>query len=251
MSIMKKRFLLLTLLLFTFQGYSQPFDENMLKLLNDSLQKDPENLELLLLRGYIFYENKNYESAIIEFSNILTNSNFKNRKPIYRSKKILDSSDILKIRALCYDFVDSIEKSVIDFRYLQQIEPNDFMYSIAIARLYIKHKDFINAQNEIDKLKKHDENERGLVYQAKLYFEMSNIDDAIKAIDIALNKYPNSIEGLILKAKISIKLEQYDNACKYIGEARTKINPEYFGNKNGYLNDFVKEIDELYEMYCE
>jgi predicted Zn-dependent protease len=144
-----------------------------------------------------------------------------------------------------------VDSSFADYRYLQSVKPNDFMYSIAITRLFIKHEEFDKAQIEIDRLKKLRENERGLVYQAILFYEMGKYNDASNAIDIALRKYPNSIEGLLSKAKILGKLNNSDDACKNANEAKAKITLEYFGGQRGYQRDFEKDIESLKSLYCK
>ena len=146
----------------------------------------------------------------------------------------------------------TISNSVEDYRYLQKTKPDDFMYSIAVARIYIKHKDFGNAQIEIDRLKKFQENERGLVYQAILFNELENYNQAaLTAIDMALNKYPNSIEGLVTKGKILGKLGKEAEACQTAMEAKSKITLGYFGGQQRYLRDFDREIEDLKSFYCK
>jgi tetratricopeptide (TPR) repeat protein len=241
----------LIVLILTLQVYCQTQEEQAFKFLNDTLRKDPKNSELLFMRGLAFSEAKKYDSAIADFSAALKNLKSQNNTPIFRDEKPVDSSDILFMRAYCYDVTNAVENSVADYRYLQTIMPNDFMYSIAVARLYIKQKDFEKAQNEIDLLKKFSKNERGLVYQAILFYEMDKYNEALNAVNITLKKYPNSIEGLVTKAKVLAKLNKTEEACKNANEAKSKITLDYFGGKRGYQRDFERDIDNLKSLYCK
>lgn len=225
--------------------------EEAFKMLNDTLQKDPKNSGLLFMRGLAFSETKKYDSAIVDFTSALLNLKSQKSKPLFGDDKPVDSADILMIRAYCYDVTNAVDNSVADYRYLQTAKPNDFMYSIAVARLYIKHKVFKKAQTEIDRIKKFYDNERGLVYQAILFYEQNKYSEALIAVDIALKKYPTSIEGLITKAKTLGKLNKMEEACKNASEARTKITLDYFGGQRGYQRDFEKDIDSLKSLYCK
>jgi tetratricopeptide (TPR) repeat protein len=249
--IMRQTLLFLTAIFLTLHVYSQTQEEQAFKMLNDTLQKDPKNSGLLFMRGLAFSETKKYDSAIADFTSALKNLKSQNSKPLFGDEKPVDSTDILMIRAYCYDVTNAVDNSVADYRYLQPAKPNDFMYSIAIARLYIMHKDFEKAQREIDRLKKLTDNERGLVYQAILFYEQNKYSEALNAVDVALKKYPNSIEGLLTQAKILGKLYKPEEACKNANEAKAKITLDYFGGQRGYQRDFETDIDNLKKLYCK
>ncbi|MCO5238289.1 MAG: tetratricopeptide repeat protein [Chitinophagaceae bacterium] len=249
--IMRQTLLFLTAIFLTLHNYSQTQEEQVFKMLSDTLQKDPKNTGLLFLRGLAFSETKKYDSAIADFTSALDNLKSQDNKSIWDDDKPLDSAKIIHIRAYCYDITNAIDSAVADYMYLQTIKPNDFMYSIAIARLYINHKHFEKAQIEIDRLKKFVENERGLVYQAVLLYEQNKYSKALNSINVALKKYPNSIEGLVTKAKILGKLDKSEEACKSVSEAKVKITPEYFSGQHGYQRDFDREIDNLENLYCK
>lgn len=249
--IMRQTLFFLTASFLTLLAHSQTQeDQQVFKMLNDTLQKDPMNSGLLFLRGLAFSETKEYDSAIADFTSALENLKSHKSKPFYGDEKPTDSADILAIRALCYDLTNAIDKSVADYRYLQAAKPNDFMYSIAVARLYIRHKDFAKAQTEIDRLKKFSDNERGLVYQAILFYERNEYSEGLNAVDVALKKYPNSIEALVTKAKLLGKLDKSEEACKNASEAKSKMTPDYFSGQRGYQRDFEREIDNLKSLYC-
>jgi tetratricopeptide (TPR) repeat protein len=249
--IMRQTLLILTAIFLTLQVYPQTQEEEAFKMLNDTLQKDPKNAGLLFMRGLAFSETNKYDSAIADFTSALVNLKSQKSKPLFGDDKPVDSADILMIRAYCYDVTNAVDNSVADYRYLQSAKPNDFMYSIAVARLYIKHKNFEKAQIEIDRLKKLADNERGLVYQAILFHEQGKYSEALNSVDAALKKYPNSIEGLVTKAKILGKLDKQQEACTYANEAKTKITLDYFGGQRGYQRDFEREIDNLKNLNCK
>jgi tetratricopeptide (TPR) repeat protein len=223
----------------------------MFKFLNDSLQRDPKNSEMLFVRGLGFNDLKKYDSAITDFNSALKYLNYQVNKPFLRDDRTADSADIMMMRAYCYDMIDDVDKSVSDYRYLQNAKPNDFMYSIVVARLYIKHKEFEKAQAEINSLKEQPQNERGLVYQAVLFNEMERYNEALNAVDETLKKYPGSIEALITKAKILDKLGNKKDACQTISEAKNKMTIDYFRGHPGYMQDFEDDINNLKNLYCQ
>jgi tetratricopeptide (TPR) repeat protein len=241
----------LTALILTFQAKCQTQEEQIFKFLNDTLQKDPKNSELLFMHGLAFSEAKKYDSAIVDYTAALKYLKSQKNTPIFRDEKLVDSVDILMMRAYCYDMTNAIDNSVADYRYLQTAKPHDFMYSIAVARLYIKHKDFNSAQKEINRLKKFPENERGLVYQSILFYETDKYNEALTAVNRALIKYPNSIEGLVTKTKILAKLGRTEEACKNANKAKAKVSLAYFGGQRGYQRDFESDIDNLKSLYCK
>ena len=248
--------ILLTSLLLTSVVYSQTDEEQVNNMINDSIKANPRNSNWLYLKGMMLVEIKKYQSAIEPLSLSLKYLHqFKIGNPnamTVPNDKPLDSCDILHIRAFCYDTLDSLENSITDYRYLQSRMPNDFFYSIAVSKLYIKRKQFDNAQAEIENIKKRNGNlERGLVQQAILFYEFKKYQEAFKSIEIALQKYPTSIEGLLTKGKILMKLNRITEACRFFDEAKLKISLEYFGGQRGYQRDFESDIDKLKSINCK
>lgn len=247
---MKRIQVLLTAILFTLSSSAQDDMAAAMKMINDRLEKQPQNPELLFFRGMAYGEMKEYRKAITDYNAALANLKSYKPKSDIEYYTPADSSDILIGRALAYDMMNEVDSSVMDYSYLQSRKPNDFWLSVSVAHIYIKHKDFNNAQVEINRLKALKENERGLVYQAILFYEMENYSEALYAINEALAKYPGSIQGMITLAKILNKLNKTDSACNIITQAASKINLEYFGGQRGYHRDFEKEIDILKADYC-
>ena len=248
--------ILFSALLLTTFGYSQTDEDQIVKMINDSIRANPKNSNWLFLKATMLADKKNYQSAIEPLTLSLTYLHqFKIDNPdalALLNDQPLDSCAILFIRAFCYDILDSLQNSINDYRYLQSRKPNDFFYSIAISRLYIKRKLFDNAQLEIENIKKASQNlERGLVQQAILYYESENYQEALKAIEVALGKYPNSVEGLVTQGKILIKLNRQTESCKYFSEAKSKMTLDYFGGQRGYKRDFEMDIEKLTTLYCK
>ena len=247
------------ILFFSLNTYSQTGDEQVEQMLNDSLKRSPNNSNWLFLKGMLLaVEYKKYEEAIPYLTSSLKNLHqFKVENPSARTfpnDLPLDSCDILHIRAYCYDHIDSITNAIEDYRYLQQRQPNHFFYSVAVAKLYIKHKLFDKAQIELDIVKNQvGNNERGLVQQANYFYELSKYDDAEMAVEFALQRYPKSIEGLLIKGKVMIKLKREQEACKYFDEAKSKMNLDYFGGQSGYgfQQEVEKDINEFKSLYCK
>jgi hypothetical protein len=241
------------LLVFTVKGQRE---EQVTKLIEDSLRANPQNSNYLFMKAMLLSEKKQTKEAV----KFLTLSlkylhQFKREHPgamSFPNEKPLDSLDLIHYRAYCYDLLNMADSAATDYKYLQKRNPTDFLYSVAIARLYIKHKFFDKAQAEIDKLKnKDDNNERGMVYQAILFLEKGKYNDALRAANATLKKYPSSIEGLITKGKILLKLNRQAESCNYFSEARSKITPEYFGGRMGYQYDFEKDIAKLLTANCK
>ena len=248
--------ILFATLLLTTAVYSQSDEEQATNMINDSLKANPKNPNWLYRKAMMLAETKKYQSAIEPLSLSLKYLHqFKIDNPnamTVPNDQPLDSCDILHLRAFCYDILDSLKNSINDYRDLQLRKPNDFFYSIAVSRLYVKRKQFDNAQVEIENIKRKNGNlERGLVQQAILFYEFENYKEALKAIEVALQKYPASIEGLLTKGKILVKLNRQDESCKYFDEAKSKITLEYFGGQRGYQRDFESDIDKLKSIHCK
>jgi len=242
--------------LLTTAAYSQTDEEQAASMINDSIKANPKNSNWLFLKAMMLTDAKKYQSAIEPLSLSLKYLHqFKIDNPnamTLPNDQPLDSCDILHLRAFCYDTLDSLQNSITDYRYLQSRKPNEFFYSIAVSGLYIKRKQFDNAQIEIENIKKGNGNlERGLVQQAILFYEFGKYQEALKAIAVALQKYPTSIEGLLTKGKILTNLNRMTEACKCLDEAKSKISLDYFGGQRGYQRDFESDIDKLKSLNCK
>jgi len=252
---MRRTLILIATFVLALQAYSQTEEEAM-SMVNDSLKANPNNVNWLYVKGLILSQSKKFEQAIPYLTLSLKNLHqFKIENPnalAFPNELPLDSCDILRERAYCYDLLDSVNNSVNDYRYVQMREPNDLFYSTAVSRLYIKHKIFDKAQIEIDRLKdRKGNNERGLVQQAILFYEQQEYNKAQAAVAIALKKYPASIEGLMTQGKILVKLNRQTESCKYFSEAKSKMTLAYFGGQRGYQRDFEKDIESLKKLYCK
>ena len=237
-------------------AYSQTDEEQAGSMINDSIKVNPKNSNWLFLKAMMLTDVKKYQSAIEPLNLSLKYLHqFKIDNPnamTVPNDQPLDSCDILHLRAFCYETLDSLQNSISDYRYLQLRKPNDFFYSIAVSRLYIKRKQFDNAQAEIENIKKSTGNlERGLVQQAILFYEFGKYQEALKAIDIGLQKYPTSIEGLLIKGKILTSLNRITEACKCFDEAKSKISLDYFGGQSGYQRGFESDIDKFKSLNCK
>ena len=210
---------------------------------------------MFLMRGMLYAEIKNYERAIRDLTGSLTHLQefrLKGRPSDFFKSQNWDSAEIMHMRAFLYSEVDSIRQAASDYRYLDSVKPNEFFYTIAVARLYINRKMYDSAQAEIDRIKRNDPNsERALVHQAILYYELGKYEQALADIDTTLQKHPSSIQGMIVKANVLAKLNRREEACKIISEAALKKNLDYFGGQRGYLRDFEKEIEGLVKTYCK
>lgn len=234
---------------------AQPEKERVIGLLNDTLSKDPKNSEILMMRGLAFAEDKDYNNAIIDLSASLAylpEFRLRGQQPHFFGNKPLDSTDIIRFRAYCYDQADSLERAIADYRYLQSRQPDEFFVSIAIARMLIHREMFAEAQQEIDRIKKNSgTNERGMVYQAILFYESKKYPEALDAVNAALRKHDASVEGLMTKGKILIKLNRKPEACKYLKDAGAAMNLNYFRGEAGYLREFEKDITDLMGVNCK
>ena len=236
--------------------FAQTREEMFLKKFDDTLAKDPKNSGLLFMRAMLSAEKSGCKNALPYFTAALQylpeSKKAEKAKDFFDSEKSLDSAAIMHNRAYCYKEAGFIDSAIADYRYLQSLKPTDFFYSIAIAHVYIETKDFKKAQAEINKLKRNKaNNERGLVYQAILYLKSGKYDEALKAVNIVLKKYPESIEGLLTKARALVSLKREKESCPVIDEALRKINLAYFGNERGYQMDFEKDLKELKSLYCQ
>ncbi|HYF31882.1 MAG TPA: hypothetical protein VD993_12250 [Chitinophagaceae bacterium] len=250
------KFVLYFVALFCASGaVAQEDMEKLLAKLTDTLSKDPQNVQILVLRGMLYAESKQCDKAVADFTSSLSYiPGFRKtgRPADSYDEELLDSNTILRMRAYCYDQMDSVEKSVADYQLLQSLQPDEFFLSIAVARIYIQREMYDRAQAEIDRIKNNrGTNERGLVYQAILYYESEKYQQALEAVETTLDNHPNSIEGMMTKAKILAKLSKQQEACKLLDEAASKISLGYFKGERGYLREFEKDIQDLKAAHCK
>jgi tetratricopeptide (TPR) repeat protein len=226
-------------------------EEQFYSRLNDSIKTNPTNPLWHYLRGTGYQEKGMYKNAVPDLSMVMSYLKKEGTFLIMHGMDNITICEILYQRAFCYEKIDSLDSAVNDYRALLSCNFEDIQYQISIPRLYIKHKKISQAQKEISQmLSQKPDNERALVYQGILDYEMGSYEKALFSVNNCLEKHPNSIEGLVTKAKILIKKNKLSDACNLLDEAKKKMNLDYFGGQRGYMRSFDEEIKSLQNQNC-
>jgi len=247
------------------------------KSFNRAIELNDESASSYLLRGDIYLQNKDYKSAISDFSKVVSLNNYLYKKDAYLGigdayfglenykeaitnyKKGLErredyfGDELFKISE-CYKFLKDKEQ----YKYLQKAKKAFIKSggSDIISKRYISADDNFSKVINLDKnyvtayLKKGELN-----LKIKKYF--SAINDFSKAITIS----PNYEKALIVRANLYRKIKQYNKSITDINELirlleekgeKTKFYYEKMLNlriNNGYNYLNIKNYDKAIEYF--
>lgn len=208
-----------------------------IKVIQDQIELNPNNLENLYVMGRILFYIQNYESAINYFRKIIE------LKP--------DNWEVYIYLALCYKELKNYETAI---NYLKKSILINSYYAESfwlLGELYIDIGNYGLALKNLERaVELAPNNSRYLNSLAKVYLELDKVSQAIRTLQISIDTNPNSkwsyfYLGKALEKEFNFELaiEQYLKSLEIdpnFLEAQLSLAKLY-----SYINDYKKAIEVL------
>jgi len=207
---------------------------------------DPEALEHFL-NGELYYLNSQYAQAILEYQDALKHDSTSTTiymqlgrsylklgkiesatELLQQAKKIdPDDREIRKLLAHLYLVSDNSQKSLQEYKYLYEQNPDDIDISYKYAGLLIKEKeDHKQVQKILKNVLAQDPDQLPALEElAKIQLEKGNIDSASTLFDRLIDLDPENERYLRIRARIAIGSKNIQKATQ-LYEKLIEINPE-------------------------
>ncbi|RHZ49240.1 hypothetical protein Glove_527g20 [Diversispora epigaea] len=172
-----------------------------------SLETDPNNAELLKMRGITYKQLKNYNEALTDFNKSLE----------IRPNNV----HVLRLRGETYQKLEKYNEALTDFNNLLESEPNNVHALKLRGETYQKLEKYNETLTDFDNLLKLEPNNRDLHkviidrYNEILENEPNNRDlheEIIDKYNEILEIEPNNALALRSRGKTYLKLEKYNEA---------------------------------------
>jgi len=210
------------------------------------------------LNGEIYYMNKNYAKAIIEYQEVISQDSSSARVYFQLAKSYLNlnkhnqglknlkiakrkephNTEIRKLLADLYLQKDNLNKSLAEYKYLYQKNPDDAKIGYRYSWILTRQQKYDTAKKVLDDLyKKHPRKANILKQMTRLNLKMGQLDSTKKYLDQLIQLKPNNEKYLSLRGKIALGEDELGTA-RFIYERLVNLNPE----KDRYrkiLNDLL------------
>jgi tetratricopeptide (TPR) repeat protein len=169
--------------------------------------------EAAFKRGEVFYDKKEYDNAIIEYTEAVRIS------PKY--------ARYYSRRATTYHSKCQYDKALSDFSEAIRLDPNDAFSFLFRGQSYFKKKQYDEAIRDITEAIRLDPNNRyGYIFRGGVYQEKQEYDNAISDFTEAIRLDPNDLFGYTDRGDVYQEKQEYDNAISDFTEA-IRLSPEF------------------------
>ena len=215
--------------------------------LDEAIVKDPDNVELIQLRGKVFLKQENYAAAAGDFSSAIKSDKFSTANFTDRGFAYLKSG---RFKDAVNDYNKALKDDPANFPlYLQRAEAYagqaNWPSAIKDIQLYMKYfeddmhalylcgeyyysgGDYMNALKCFNRNLKEDPN-NALYFKArgKTYLKTATYRYAISDLSMALDLSPNDSETWMYHGLSSIQTGDKENGCSSLNKARKLGNTE-------------------------
>lgn len=211
--------------------------EEALKYLSKAEEIDNMEAEIYKLKGIVYANLDNYDSARKEFNKILKikrndgttlfhlgilevlEGNLKKGIEYYNNAIANGFRDVQVYYnlGLAYEEMKENDLAIRNYSRGLRIEPNRFDIRYNLLRLLILNKSFEEALKISDGLiQVNPDVFEGYHYKFMLLLELEKNDEAKKVIDDALEMFPNDVGLALDKVSYMMKMEQYEEALAYL-----------------------------------
>ncbi len=208
-----------------------------IKVIQDQIEINPNNLENLYLMGRILFYIQNYESAINYFRKIIE------LKP--------DNWEVYIYLALSYKELNNYENAINYLKksiLINNYYPDSYWL---LGEIYIDMGNYGLALKNLERaVELAPNNSRYLNSLARVYLELDKIPQAIRTLQISIDSNPNSKWSYFYLGKALEKEFNFELAIEQYLKA-LEIDPNFIEAKYSlaklysYFNDYTKAIDIL------
>lgn len=145
------------------------------------------------------------------------------------------------------------DKAMFELDFIYSLDQHHSLSNILKSMIKAKKGDLLSAKNELEKIIKNNANDDFAYYAlSKIYFELSQFEDAKKSIEKAIEIFPKSLTYLAELIEIEIYYKNYEKALE-LSEKLIEINSKYL---NAYvymakINLGLENYDAVYDAAQE
>ncbi len=188
-----------------------------LKYYNRYLKYKPNDEEILLKKGILLYNHRNYIDAAKTFETLISIIPGKKEAYLYMGAS--------------YEKLERYEEAINAFKKVLSLDPGDKHAWVNLAVIYKRRGEYEDALKSIKEGIKIDPNDgKSWEIRAKVEYDMENYEDALKSVEEAMN-YDNAKNALILKREILKKNyipEEMAKTCNQLIEMGERDVSIYF-----------------------
>ena len=206
--------------------------KKVMKTIDIIYEKNPENIELFLFKGRIFFIQKKYQQAINAFNKVLFTENNNDLSLLYKGISLSE--------------LDQHQESIECYNKILETKPNDYhvLFHKGVSLLILKN--YKNALECFDNVIKNDPiNTSALGNKGITLSKLKRYEEAIEYFNKILEIEPNDKSSLGNKGITLNKLERYEKAIEYFNKI-LEIEPN---NKLALVNKGIS-LSKL-ERYIE
>lgn len=175
------------------------------KLLRDIVVKSPEYYKAWLLKGRVESRLKQYEEAEESYSNVIDNSSANLSLIAYMHRALL------RIR------VNEFEKAELDLAHIEKKASKHPKYLFAKGLLSMRKRKFNDAKEFFeDSLKYAPESVETSLFLGGVYFELGNLEQAEKSLNIVVLKDSDNFYARKILAKVLVRANKLKRAKEII-----------------------------------
>jgi len=174
----------------------------------------------------LYYMTKDYHNAL-KYAELAHN-------------RALNNSWISEFLVNLYEGFNKYDKAADLLREILKQKPNDFTYSMELARVSSilgKHSEALKIYNDLEK--RFGIQETTSLAKEKLYISLKDYADAEKIIDALIAAYPNEKKYLGIKGNLLVTQHEYDKALAFYQNAIAE-NPD--------ISPFRIALAEIYQL---
>jgi putative PEP-CTERM system TPR-repeat lipoprotein len=216
-------------------------DKQALKVLHEALSFDPRYKHAKEMIGRLLISEKNYKEAILV------------------SKDLKESSPEMgaEMTADVYMAMGEYDKAVNEMKGLLIKDNKRIDILVKIVNLYIKKKDFINAEKTArDIISSKPQGDAGYLILSSVYMENHQFREALDAVKKALELNPGNIETRAAIGRIYISMKELQKASEIFEElerSTPKYVPAFFYQaqileQKGQKKDAAEKYNELLKL---
>jgi tetratricopeptide (TPR) repeat protein len=208
LSVLRKARLKTTIRKTMESGAKEQAAETLLEL----LRKEPFDIEKRKQAAHLFMDIGNFSEAIVQLNSILS---------IGRDRGGVDEKELNELLARCHMELGNIDEAHETYTILRRLDPTDPEPFIALGRIEMQRENPDEALKYFKKaLTLQSENPTILKEIGIIFNELSRFADALKVLNLALDKHPLDPEVHFHLAEVHNHLQNHQAALKHYLKAR-------------------------------
>lgn len=218
------------------------------QLIDKLILENPDNIEFVVLRGQQNMDYGRYSNAMKDFSYALDY--------ISKNKSLVDSTDLLLMRATSFMKLGEIDKALLDINIIKKTTTHNLEIEFIVAALYFDIEDYKTALVKFSKVPRSSAYySSALANQAYCYNELGKFENSIVKVDKSIEIDSFNFHGLVSKGDILLSNGFFEDACKYYVRGLELLlsgKLPMFDENERYISraKYIKGLKNKIDTYC-